>query len=180
MTTPPSDSPAPPQAQATGSIGDQRSAQATRSSRPFSTPPGLDDLDDLARTVFASLPEAFRAPCRDLVIRVEEFPDEEVQADMGLDSPFELLGLYHGVSLDRKSLGDLPGGPDMVFLYRSPLLDYWIETGEDLTRLVRHVLIHEIGHHFGFSDAAMATLEEQVIADEAAESDADPAEPTGV
>ncbi|CCG07671.1 metallopeptidase family protein [Pararhodospirillum photometricum] len=128
---------------------------------PFTHPPSLADLDLMARAALDTLPEVLRAQCTDLVVRVEEFPDEEVQVSMGLESPFDLLGLYHGVSIDRKSLGDVPGGPDMVFLYRSPVLDYWIETGEDLNRLVRHVLIHEIGHHFGFSDEEMADLETQ-------------------
>ncbi|GEO81858.1 metallopeptidase family protein [Pararhodospirillum oryzae] len=130
----------------------------TRSPR-FSVPPSLADLDEMARAALASLPAELATHCTDLVVQIEEFPDPEVQEAMGLESPFDLLGLYHGVSLDQKSLGDLPLGPDMVFLYRSPLLDYWIETGEDLGRLLRHVLIHEIGHHFGFSDEEMATIE---------------------
>ncbi len=79
---------------------------------------------------------------------------------MQLESPFELLGLYRGVSLDRQSVLDAPNDIDMIFLYRSPILDYWCETGEDLTHIVRHVLIHEIGHHFGFSDDDMWQIEE--------------------
>lgn len=130
----------------------------------FSRPPSLADLDALARATLEALPDPFRARCNDLVVRVEEFPSEEVQQDMGLDSPFDLLGLYQGVSLDKKSSGDLPAEPDMVFLYRSPLLDYWIETEEDLVHLVRHVVIHEIGHHFGFSDADMEALEAEAEA----------------
>jgi predicted Zn-dependent protease with MMP-like domain len=126
----------------------------------FTLPPSQADMDDIAREAFASIPAVLRDRCADLVIRIEEFPDEDVQEAMELESPFELLGLYHGVSLDQKSLHDLPRGPDMVFLYRSPLLDYWIETSEDLTYLVRHVLIHEIGHHFGFSDEDMEQLED--------------------
>jgi predicted Zn-dependent protease with MMP-like domain len=125
----------------------------------FTTPPTMADMEEIAQAAFDSIPAFLRDRCTDVVVRFEEFPDEEVQQAMGLDSPFELLGLYHGVSLDQKSVHDLPGGPDMVFLYRSPLLDYWIETGEDLTHLVRHVLIHEIGHHFGFSDEDMEGLE---------------------
>ncbi|HLJ64085.1 MAG TPA: metallopeptidase family protein [Stellaceae bacterium] len=94
-----------------------------------------------------------------LVIRVEEFPDEETERAMDLESPFDLLGLYRGVALPHKS-GTHPGPlPDQVFLYRRPILDYWCETGEDLAAVVRHVLIHEIGHHFGFSDEDMERIE---------------------
>ncbi len=95
------------------------------------------------------------------MIRVEDFPDEDVEREFGLESPFELLGLYRGVSLDRKSVGDLPGDVDMIWLYRRPILDFWCETGDSLTRIVRHVLIHEIGHHFGFSDDDMERIEEE-------------------
>jgi predicted Zn-dependent protease with MMP-like domain len=93
------------------------------------------------------------------VIRVEEFPDEETEEEMELDTPFDLLGLYRGVALPQKSVTSPGGEIDMVFLYRRPMLDYWCETGEDLRHVVRHVLIHEIGHHFGFSDEDMEHLE---------------------
>ena len=79
---------------------------------------------------------------------------------MGLDSPYDLLGLYRGVSLDRQSMTDTRAEIDMIFLYRASILDYWCESGEDLTHIVRHVLIHEIGHHFGFSDDDMERIEE--------------------
>ena len=78
---------------------------------------------------------------------------------MELESPFDLMGLYRGVDLAHRSVLDVPRGPDLIFLYRRPLLDYWCETGEDLAHLVRHVLIHEIGHHFGFSDDDMERIE---------------------
>jgi predicted Zn-dependent protease with MMP-like domain len=90
---------------------------------------------------------------------VQEFCDEEIEAKMGLESPFDLLGLYHGVSLDRKSVAASASDLDIIFLYRRPILDYWCETGEDLAHVVRHVLIHEIGHHFGFSDEDMDRIE---------------------
>ena len=124
-------------------------------------PPTLEELETVAGEALATIPEELRRFARDLVIRIEEFPREETVREMGLESPFDLLGLYEGVSLDRKSVFDTPQGMDMVFLYRGPILDYWCETGEDLRAIVRHVLIHEIGHHFGFSDADMARIEGQ-------------------
>jgi predicted Zn-dependent protease with MMP-like domain len=124
-------------------------------------PPSVADIERLAEKAYATIPETLRRHVKNVVIRVEEFPDEATEVEMELESPFDLLGLYRGVSLDRKSVMDPVGGPDFVFLYRRPLLDYWCETGEDLARVVRHVLIHEIGHHFGFSDADMAAIEAQ-------------------
>jgi len=122
-------------------------------------PPSLADIEAIARAALADLPAALARHVTDVVLHVEDFPDAETEREMGLDSPFDLLGLYRGVSLDRKSVGDLPGGPDMVFLYRRALLDYWCETEESLDDIVRHVMIHEIGHHFGFSDADMELIE---------------------
>jgi predicted Zn-dependent protease with MMP-like domain len=127
---------------------------------PVLTPPTLADIEAIAREAFQSIPKELRGHAEGVVIRVDEFPDEETEREMGLETPFDLLGLYRGVALDRKSTHDLPHGPDMVFLYRRPLLDYWAESGEDLAHLVRHVLIHEIGHHFGFSDEEMEAIEE--------------------
>jgi predicted Zn-dependent protease with MMP-like domain len=127
--------------------------------RLFARPPSLDDLEQIARAQFATIPELFRRHFRDVVIRVEEFCDEEVEAEMGLESPFDLLGLYRGVSLDRKSVSASASDLDMIFLYRRPILDYWCETGEDLERIIRHVLIHEVGHHFGLSDEDMDRIE---------------------
>jgi len=116
-------------------------------------------MDALAREALASIPDELRRHVNGVVIRIAEFPDPDTERDLRLESPFDLLGLYHGVSLDQKSVGDLPHGPDMVFLYRRPILDYWCETGEELTHIIRHVLIHEIGHHFGFSDNDMEDIE---------------------
>ncbi|MGQ0675935.1 MAG: metallopeptidase family protein [Rhodospirillales bacterium] len=126
---------------------------------PWSTPPTLEDFEALAQWALASLPEKFRRNIGDVIVRVEDFPDEETEKEMELESPFDLMGLYRGVSIDRKSSADLPHGPDMIFLYRRPLIDYWAENGEDLPHLVRHVMIHEIGHHFGLSDADMEAIE---------------------
>jgi predicted Zn-dependent protease with MMP-like domain len=129
-------------------------------SAKFATAPTLDDLDAIGREALKTIPEALRRHVGNVVLRVEDFPDEETEREMGLESPFDLLGLYRGVSLNRKSVSDMPRGIDMVFLYRRPLLDYWCDTGEDLYHLVRHVLIHEIGHHFGFSDEDMEEIEQ--------------------
>jgi predicted Zn-dependent protease with MMP-like domain len=113
----------------------------------------------MARAILAELPEAFRKVTQDVVVQVMDFPDDEVCEDMQLESPFDILGLYQGIALDEKTVDASGTLPDMVFLYRRPILDYWCENGEDLHHVVRHVLIHEIGHHFGFSDADMEAIE---------------------
>jgi predicted Zn-dependent protease with MMP-like domain len=126
---------------------------------PEITPPTLADLDRLAREALATIPAELARHVHDVVIRIEEFPDEETEREMGLESPFDILGLYRGVALPHRSPSAFAPGVDMIFLYRRPILDYWCETGEDLAFVVRHVLIHEIGHHFGFSDDDMDRLE---------------------
>jgi predicted Zn-dependent protease with MMP-like domain len=124
-------------------------------------PPALADIEALAERALAAIPPELKQHLGPVVIRVEEFPDWETERQMGLESPFDLLGLYRGVALPHKSVGDPLPQIDMVFLYRRPILDYWCETGEDLEHVVRHVLIHEIGHHFGFSDADMERIEHE-------------------
>jgi predicted Zn-dependent protease with MMP-like domain len=123
-------------------------------------PPSLADLEELARRALDTIPRRLKQHLGPIVIRVEEFPDEETEEAMGIESSFDILGLYRGVALPDKSVSDPRSDLDIVFLYRRPILDYWCENGEDLMRLVRHVLIHEIGHHFGFSDEDMARIEE--------------------
>jgi predicted Zn-dependent protease with MMP-like domain len=123
--------------------------------------PGIADLEALARRALADIPPELARHLGEIIIRVDDFPDEEVERAMALESPFDILGLYHGVALPHKSVSATPGALDMIFLYRRPILDYWCETGEDLREVVRHVLIHEVGHHFGFSDADMERLEEE-------------------
>ena len=126
----------------------------------FGTPPSLSDLQGIAREIYASIPLELRRCTQDLAIRVEDFPDDDVVEEMGLESPFDLLGLYQGIDLTSKSVMDVPQEVDMVYLFRRPILDYWCESEEDLAQIIRHVLIHEIGHHFGFSDEDMERIEQ--------------------
>jgi predicted Zn-dependent protease with MMP-like domain len=122
--------------------------------------PSLADFERLADEAFARLPEHFRARAQGLILRVEDFPDEDVMAEMGLESPFDILGLYQGVGQPFEQTGSITHLPDMVFLYRRPMLDYWAEFDETLGHLVTHVLVHEIGHHFGLSDDDMHGIED--------------------
>lgn len=119
--------------------------------------PTLADIDALAQAAVERLPEPFRAWLGPVLLRVEDFPNAEVMAEMRLESPFDILGLYQG-----RSVASLPATgalPDTVFLYRRPILDEWAESGESLEALVTHVLIHEVGHHFGLSDEDMERIE---------------------
>ena len=125
----------------------------------YGTPPTLADLEAVAREAFAGIPGEMRRYLDGVVIRVDDFPDDETMEEMECETPFDLLGLYRGVDLSRKSVLDTPQDLDMIHLYRRPILDYWCEVGEDLTHVVRHVLIHEIGHHFGLSDDDMERIE---------------------
>jgi predicted Zn-dependent protease with MMP-like domain len=127
--------------------------------------PSLADIEALAYDALTTIPDELRRHVANVVIQVEDFPDDEVAEEMELETPFDLLGLYSGVSLDRKSISDGGGMPDMIFLYRRAILDYWCESGETLSHIVRHVLIHEIGHHFGFSDEDMERIEQEADAD---------------
>jgi predicted Zn-dependent protease with MMP-like domain len=126
--------------------------------------PSLAELEAIADEAFKRLPRRFRDLCKDVVIRVEDFPTDEVLEALGAESDFDLLGLYHGVDLSRQSVMDPAAMPEMVFLYRRPILDYWAEHEETLGAIVTHVLVHEIGHHFGLSDADMHRIEEEAAA----------------
>jgi predicted Zn-dependent protease with MMP-like domain len=122
--------------------------------------PSLDDLAALAEAAFAALPEAFRRMTGDVQFRVLDFAPDEVLDELGIEDAFELTGLYQGVDLGRRSVFDPAPQPSMVFLYRRPILDEWAERGDvSLDELVAHVLVHEIGHHFGLSDADIAAIE---------------------
>ena len=135
--------------------------------RTFPSPPTLAEIDEVARDALASLPEPLKQFTTGVVLQIHDFPDDDVCEEMELESPFDILGLYQGVAVGERTnaTGTMP---DMVFLYRRPILDYWCETGEDLHHVIRHVLIHEIGHHFGFSDDDMEALEKQADAEEGA------------
>lgn len=124
--------------------------------------PDADAIEAIAMAAFESIPPELRGQVSNVPIRIQDFPDDETLEALGLESPFELLGLYHGVDLTQKSVFDTPGQVDMIFLYRRPLLDYWAENDVTLGELVRHVLIHEIGHHFGLSDEDMDAIEQKV------------------
>jgi len=121
--------------------------------------PSLDDFELLARDAFASLPEEFRALVDGIMFVVQDFPDEDVIKDMELESEFEILGLFQGPDLAARESNIGVPDPTMILLYRRPILDYWAEHHEKLGDIVRHVLIHEIGHHFGLSDDEMDGIE---------------------
>lgn len=128
--------------------------------------PTLDDIEALARAALDTIPDTLRPYVQGVVICVQEFPDAQTCREMELESEFDLLGLYSGVSVDQEDAVAVRQDVNMIFLYRRPLLDYWCESGEELAHLVRHVIIHEIGHHFGFTDDDMEALER--LADERA------------
>ena len=124
--------------------------------------PSLSDIEDLARTAYAGLPEEFRALCGEIVITVADFPTEDVQTEMDA-GPFDLLGLFQGIGLAHDAAVPETGRmPNMVFLYRRAILDYWAEHEETLGNIVTHVLVHEIGHHFGLSDDDMYGIEDRI------------------
>jgi predicted Zn-dependent protease with MMP-like domain len=133
----------------TGQIDDHRARRAT---------PSLADIETLAAQAYARLPAHFRALCEDLVIRVEDFPTPDVLETMGLTSRYDLLGLFQGIGVPFRP--DVTGQmPNMIWLYRRPILVYWNERADSLAAIVTHVLVHEIGHHFGFSDDDMEAIE---------------------
>ena len=130
--------------------------------RRFDTPPSAQDIEAMARRALDALPAPFAASLGDIVLKVEDFADEATLRDMGIDDPFELSGLYEGVPLTERSVEQSGILPEMVRLFRRPILDEWADGEDSLENLVAHVVIHEIGHHFGLSDEDMHALEEQV------------------
>jgi len=128
--------------------------------------PSLGDVERLARAAFAALPGGVRAACAGLAIRVEDFADEALLAAMEIDDPFELTGLYEGIALTERSVFDQPEQPDIVWLFRRPILEEWIERGDvGLGRLVAHVLVHEIAHHLGWSDDDIRAIDDWTAID---------------
>ncbi len=122
----------------------------------------LAEMEVIAEESFRRLPETFRALCSDLVIQVDDFPTEDVVRQMRLQSEFEILGLFQGVGLPFQSVSDPARMPNLIWLYRRPILDYWAEHEETLGSIITHVLVHEIGHHFGLSDDDMEAIEASV------------------
>ena len=123
--------------------------------------PDAATIERLAEAAIARLPETFRRHLAGVVLRIEDYADDEVLDQLCIDDPYELTGLYSGRSLDKQDSWVSGELPPMIHLYRRPLLDEWAETGVSLEALITHVIIHEIGHHFGFSDADMHAIEEQ-------------------
>lgn len=138
------------------------------SATPFADPlawrpvkaPSLEELETMAIEAFGRLPDEFRAMCQGVVVRVDDFPTEEVLQELGAETEFDLLGLFQGIGLPFRSESAPPQMPNMIWLYRRPILDYWAEHDETLGEIVTHVLVHEIGHHFGLSDDDMEKIEE--------------------
>jgi len=118
-----------------------------------------EQFEILVQKAFAGLPETFREVCRDVVVRSVDFASREVLDSFGMDDPYELLGLYHGTPLVTKDSLEVPASPDMVDIYRVPILEYAAASGHPVETVVNHVLVHEIGHHFGFSDDDMEAIE---------------------
>jgi len=128
----------------------------------FAAAPSLDDIEALARQAWDAMPAGFRELAAGIMFRVEDLAEEEILADLGIDDPFELTGLYQGVDLTQQSIADPRPSTPIVFLFRRAILDEWIERGNvSLADLVAHVLVHEVGHHFGLSDEQMDEILER-------------------
>ena len=134
-------------------------SRAMRERQTFA--PDSAEIERLAEAAIARMPEGFRRHLRGVVLRVDDFAEDEVLEQLGIDNPFELSGLYSGRSLDKQSVWSSGELPPMIHLYRRALLDEWVETGVSLEELITHVIVHEAGHHFGLSDEEMHAIEEQ-------------------
>jgi predicted Zn-dependent protease with MMP-like domain len=124
--------------------------------------PSLVEMEIMATAAYEKLPDKFRDLCKGVIIHIDDFPSDEVVADMKLESEFDILGLFQGVGLPFQSDAAPSPMPNMVWLYRRPILDYWAEHDETLGHIITHVLVHEIGHHFGLSDDDMESIEASV------------------
>ncbi len=129
--------------------------------RRFDLPPSADEIEAIARTAMRGLPEPFASHLGDVVLQVDELAEPELLAELGIDHPLDLTGVYEGVPIGEKSVDAPSQLPDRIRLFRRAILDEWVEEGEEFEHLIRHILIHEAGHHFGLSDEAMHALEEQ-------------------
>ena len=130
--------------------------------RRFDIPPSADEIEAIARATLAALPAEFRTSLGEIVFSIEDFADDATLAEMGIEDPFDLSGLYEGIPLTERSVEQSGTLPERIRLFRRPILDEWTDGDETLEHLVAHVLIHEVGHHFGFSDEDMQALEESV------------------
>ena len=128
--------------------------------RRFDQPPSAEEIEGIARAALERLPDPFAAHLHDVVLLVEEFADEGLLAELGIDHPLDLTGVYEGLPIGDKSVEQSGALPDKIRLFRRAILDEWIEDGEELEHLVSHILVHEVGHHFGLSDGDMHALEE--------------------
>lgn len=149
--------------------GEWHSPRMNQSSMNWSrqVAPTLAEIETLADAAFAALPENFTRLCEGVVFRVEDFPDEETMAAMECETEFDLLGLFRGRGLtEGEHLAETGAEPNMVWLYRRPILDFWAESEVALGDIITHVLVHEIGHHFGLSDEDMEEIEQQAAAQE--------------
>ena len=123
--------------------------------------PDADAIEEIVERTITSLPEAFRGAAKKIVVRIEDFPSEAMLSDVDLDDPFALTGLYEGIPVTEKSVMDQPHGPDVIWLFRRAILDEWVDRGNvTLSQLVAHVYIHELAHHFGWSDNDIAAIDE--------------------
>jgi len=128
----------------------------------YTTPPTEEDIRAMAEAALAAMPEQLARHVRGIAILVEEVADDDTLDDMGIESPWDLTGLYRGIPMTQRSVSNPVAFPDAIFLYREAILLEWIETGEDLRKLVASVLVHEIAHHFGFSDADIERIEAEM------------------
>ena len=129
--------------------------------RRFDIPPSADEIEAIARAALDGLPEPFASHLGAVVLQVDELAEQALLAELGMDHPLDLTGVYEGVPIGEKSVDAPSHLPDRIRLFRRAILDEWVEEGEEFEHLIRHILIHEAGHHFGLSDAAMHALEEQ-------------------
>jgi predicted Zn-dependent protease with MMP-like domain len=130
--------------------------------RRFGIPPSADEMEAIARQALQSLPEPFADHLRDVVLLIDDFADDETLDAMGIEDPFDLTGIYEGIPLTERSIDHSGTLPDRIRLFRRPIIDEWANGDDSFEHLVVHVLIHEVGHHFGLSDGDMHKLEEAV------------------